>query len=294
MIDFGLLMRQDIKDATGLFNGVNFDASFAKWLVAARGLSQGEARNSAYRIKALSGDSPPRCMEDATRLGMSIIMNDKAAASTKYGQLYALERWMAYIGTPVKFAKKPRATVRCPTWLTQEQLSTLIRTSQDFQEFALLGMFIYTGARLNEVRMIDVGDIDFKQKHIYIRHAKRNKERMVPLSPALERILRAYLTRRAPSLGPECPLFLTKRGERRLSTTQIRRIVKAAGVRAGLKNVHPHVLRHSFASVWVSNGGDVFDLQRILGHSDLKMTLRYWHTNPDILKRKFVESAPRL
>jgi site-specific recombinase XerD len=294
VIDFGILMSSDSKDVTGLFNGVNFDASFANWLVAARGISPSEARNTAYRVKALSDGNPPRTVEDATKLGMKVLMNAKSAAATKYGQLYAIERWMAYIGSPVKFAHKPRATKRCPTYLTQEQLGTLIRASRDHREFALLGTFIYTGARLNEVRMLDVGDVDFTQKHIHIRHAKRDKERMVPLDATLERIMRAYLTRRPEGgLAPDKPLFTTSEGER-LSTRQIARIVEQVASIAGLKDVHPHVLRHSFATAYVENGGDVFSLQKVLGHADLRMTLRYWHYNQGVLNKKFGESAPRL
>ncbi|GEM_PF-6729856 len=110
VIDFGLIRSQDSPERSQDSLGGNYDTSFANWLVARRGLSANEGRNTAYRIRRISEGNLPRTKEDAERLGMKVMLDTKMSKSTKYGYLYTIERWMAYIGVPVKFAHKPQAT----------------------------------------------------------------------------------------------------------------------------------------------------------------------------------------
>lgn len=295
VIDFGLIRSQDTPQVTGLPTTAKYDTSFANWLIANTGLSPNEAKNTAYRIKHLSQDSMPSSKEDAAKLGLRVMLDETKAKSTKYGYLYAIERWMAYIGLPVKFAHKPRATARCPVFLNQAQLNQLIRASRDYKEYAILATFIFTGARCNEVRMLDVGDVDFAQRLIHIRHAKRDKERYVPLDPSLERVLRAYLSRfPTGQTASDCPLFKGNDQGGRIARENLSRTVKKIAERAGLEGVHPHVLRHSFATAWVDNGGDIFTLQKVLGHADIRMTLRYWHYNQSAAIKAWGKAAPKL
>ncbi len=221
------------------------------------------------------------------------MLDPKLAKSTKRGYLYSIERWMEYLGISVKFAHKPKGGAKCPNYLDQDQLRELIHAAKDYREFTVLATFIYTGARLNEVRNINLGDIDFAQKHIHIRVAKRDKERIVPLDPALERVLRAYIARLPQgSCKPSSPLITTARGGR-ISDKWLGEMVKRIGDRIGL-HIHPHMLRHSFASAWVENGGDVFNLQVVLGHSDIGMTRRYWHFNDKAMKAAWERGGPKL
>jgi integrase len=201
-VDFGLITGYNSP------NGVefpkppiaeNYDHSFANWLVAVRGYTPHNAKLASYRMRTLTNGAYPHTKEEAEALGASIMIDPEMAKSTKRGYLYSIERWMEYLGVLVKFLHKPRPTARCPHYLDQAQLQTFIRAAKDYREFAILSTFIYTGARLNEVRMLDMRDIDFSKKQILIRHAKLDKERYVPLDEALERVLKA------PTLGSSRP-----------------------------------------------------------------------------------------
>jgi site-specific recombinase XerD len=70
-------------------------------------------------------------------------------------------------------------------------------------------------------------------------------------------------------------------------------IIRRVGRRIDMY-VHPHMQRHSFASAWVENGGDVFTLQIVMGHSEIEMTRRYWHYNQKKITEVFGRAAPRL
>jgi site-specific recombinase XerD len=293
-VDFGLLTGRDTERKEKKKNQTGWDESFANWLVIERCISKKEAIHTAYRLRVILalGDGP-LLNEDKARELAGRILQMKSAKGTIRHNLYALERYMEYLGMPVKF-KKPRATVRCPKYLNQGQLRALIHVVNDYREYALIATFIYTGARLNEVCMLNVGDVDFGRKIITVRHAKMNKDREIPLDPSLERVLKAYLSRQAKDhLRQKAPLFWSLR-KQRISPHAVWQIIKKVAIRAGLPDVHPHVLRHSFATAWAENGGDVFHLQDVLGHSDITMTQRYWHVNSNSRRIAFERGAPRL
>lgn len=295
-VNFGLIYGQDTAECVGHTPtdvATAYDKSFANWMVAVKGYTFHNARLAAYRTRRVALGICLRTKEQAEALGAEVMMNDKLSKSTKRGYLYALEYWMEYQGVLMKFAHKPRPTARCPHYLDQGQLQTYVRASKDYREFAILSTFIYTGARLNEVRMLNIGDVDFTHKQILIRCAKLDKERYVPLDEALERVLKAHLARLPLAQQKlDSPLFQTHEGAR-VSDKWLGEIVRRVGDRVGL-HVHPHMLRHSFASAWVENGGDVFTLSVILGHTDIKMTQRYWHYNQKTMRKAFGGAAPRL
>jgi len=137
---------------------------------------------------------------------------------------------------------------------------------------AILVTFLFGGLRCNELRMLDVEDVDFDEGSIFIRYAKRDKERIVPLHDLARQALTDYLGDRASG-----PLFLSNR-RTRISNRRLRTLVKELGTRARLKkDLHPHTLRHTYATLLREAGVELGDVGNLLGHASLDTTRIYDH-----------------
>lgn len=134
----------------------------------------------------------------------------------------------------------------------------------------LICLLLDTGLRISEALGLRKEDVDFENFLLRV-HGKGNKQRLVPFSHEMRRILWRYYSQRAGNI-----LFGT-RHDTQMFPRNIGRSVKLLGEQLGITGVRisPHTLRHTFALSYVRNGGDVFRLQRILGHSTLEMTRRY-------------------
>lgn len=270
------------------------EISFKGWLIMHKGMGNEWARIVdcfAHRLLR-QHDCPFPTKQDAEKIALAI-WSTNCSKSHQRHLLIALEKYMEFCGQPVKF-KKPRATKRSPKYLTQEQMRALIRSARDFREFALLMMFLTTGIRLGEFRMLDCRDIDLKGRKVTIRHAKRDRDREVPLSEECCKVVSAYLQKYHKSPKPSDPLFLSAKGTR-WSQHAVEALVKRCGVRAGIKeSVTPHVLRHSFATAMLNNGCDLFHLSHMLGHSEISTTTIYLHVNDAAKRAAFERGVPRL
>lgn len=137
---------------------------------------------------------------------------------------------------------------------------------------ALLALLVDTGLRASEACGLDLGDVDLNTSLLRVRKAKGGRERELPFGRAARAALLGYLARRGEL--PTVALFVSHFGDR-LNRSDLHRILKRAGERAGIANVHPHRLRHSAATLFLRGGGNIFSLQRMLGHSSLAMVRRY-------------------
>lgn len=143
------------------------------------------------------------------------------------------------------------------------------------RDLAVLLVLLDAGMRLSELVGLRVASVDFETGSCQVM-GKGEKERRVPLGRAARRALRRTLVRRE-NLRPSDPLFVAEHGTA-LTASGVQKIVRRTARRAGLEvRCSPHVLRHTFARSFLANGGDVFTLQRILGHSpaSLEVTQRY-------------------
>ena len=165
---------------------------------------------------------------------------------------------------------------------------------------ALLELMYATGARVSEIVGADVDDMDFDERVIRVT-GKGSKQRLVPVGgyacQALQRYLdeaRPVLERRKRSGSAERrALFLNKRGCR-LSRQSVWEVVKAAGERAHItKPLHPHTLRHSFATHLIQGGADVRTVQELLGHASVTTTQIYTHVSPESLIEAYLTAHPR-
>ena len=121
---------------------------------------------------------------------------------------------------------------------------------------------------------ITLNDVNWETGSILIRHGKGSKQRLVHMCSKAKRDLWRYVTLYRHSESDT--LFINRNGDP-LDVIGIKILIKRLGQRAKVK-VHPHKLRHTFAISYLRNGGDVFSLQYLLGHSSLQMTQRYLHS----------------
>lgn len=161
---------------------------------------------------------------------------------------------------------------RLPTWLTASERKKLLDSEMTDRDRAIITTFLYAGLRCNELRMLDVGDVDFEEMSIHVRYGKRAKERLLPLHPEVAMAMSQYLDGRQSG-----PVFLGARGQR-ISLRHYRTLIKRIGQQAGLhKDLHPHALRHSFAVALLEKDTDLETIRDLLGHSSIQTTSIYLH-----------------
>lgn len=162
---------------------------------------------------------------------------------------------------------------------------------------ALLELLYATGARVSEATGLDVDDVSLVPgEQAVLLRGKGRKERVVPVGGYAADALSAYLVRVRPALasaGKGTPaLFLNSRGAQ-LSRQSAWAILKTAAARAGVEDVSPHTLRHSFATHLMSGGADVRVVQELLGHASVTTTQIYTAVTQDALREVYAAAHPR-
>ena len=132
-----------------------------------------------------------------------------------------------------------------------------------------------TGLRASELCRLTLADLDLQAGMVTVkpyRSGLKSRPRLVPVGQSARKVLWRYLAER--QARPSDPLFLTQ-NEKPLDRGQLLHLLVRLGERAGVHHTHPHRFRHTFAIQFLRNGGDVFTLQRLLGHSSLEMVRHY-------------------
>ncbi len=163
---------------------------------------------------------------------------------------------------------------------------------------ALLETLYGCGLRASEATGLDLEHLNLDGGFVRV-FGKGSKERLVPVSGAAERALREYLAHGRPFLRAKkaslrqdpSAVFLNQRGQR-MSRQAVYGIVRAYGARVGLE-LHPHSLRHSFATHMLEGGADLRSLQEMLGHSDISTTQIYTHVDRAHLREEYLSTHPR-
>jgi integrase/recombinase XerC len=163
---------------------------------------------------------------------------------------------------------------------------------------ALLEMLYASGLRVSELTGLNLLDVDRKELMLRVR-GKGNKERIVPYGGKAEQALEAYeplrqeILRKAGGKGERQAVFLNHQGTR-LTQRSVARIVKKYAQMANVNwNLHPHSLRHAFATHLLADGADLRAIQELLGHSSLSTTQRYTHATIRQLMEVFDKAHPR-
>jgi integrase/recombinase XerC len=223
-------------------------------------------------------------------------------------------RKLSGIRTFLKWAVKQRLIKSSPADVldSPKRPRTLPRTVSVDEAFALCGapdesepvglrdravveLLYGAGLRVSELCSLDVDDLDLRS-HSVRAFGKGRKERVVPFHEACADAIARWLKEGRPALSkdPACrALFLGERGGR-LSDRVVRRFLNRYGIEVGARGrVHPHKLRHAFATHLLEGGADLRGIQELLGHASLGTTQRYTHVDLARLSRVYDEAHPR-
>jgi integrase/recombinase XerD len=226
-----------------------------------------------------------------------------------YIGLSALWTWMVNEEiVPANVVRKmtpPKVEKKDITPLTQEELKAMVSVLNKSKLYikqgrtldhalassdrnrAIILLMLDTGVRAQELCDLKIEDVDNRNNRIFVRMGKGMKERMLPFSPRTGQMIWRYLAQRKDS-RPDEPLFLSKIN-RPMTRTKLAEMFRSVGNRAGVKNVHPHRLRHTFAIQYLRNGGNAYTLQMMLGHSTLetvKLYLKLAQVDIDVMHRR--------
>lgn len=194
----------------------------------------------------------------------------------------------------------PRIPDKLPDVLSIEQISGLLddlpsSTPAQLRDRAILELLYGCGLRVSEACGLDMADLFLPEGYLRVT-GKGEKDRVVPISGSALRCLEEYLDEgrgdfmRVHAASPA--VFLNVRGSR-LSRQSVHKIVSQAGLSIGCKNLHPHTLRHSFATHLLEGGADLRVIQELLGHADISTTQIYTHIDRSRLRSEYLLAHPR-
>ena len=168
----------------------------------------------------------------------------------------------------------PKTSKTLPVFLTKDEVKKILDASKkNIRDFTILAFLIYTGTRVGELVNIKNDDINLDENFVKIS-GKGDKERLVPISEDLSIILKEY-TKHQPN---NSEYFFESRRKKKFSPLTIQLMVKKYAKYAGInKNVTPHKLRHTFATLALESGISPITIGELLGHSSLNTTMKYTH-----------------
>lgn len=178
--------------------------------------------------------------------------------------------------------KRPKKEIKIPTVLTKEEVRALIDSIENKKSKLMISLTYACGFRVSELLNLKIKDLNFEEKIGYVRQSKGRKDRIFNIPDSLLGLLKKQA--QGQKEKNEEYLFTGKKGP--LSDRNLQKIVRKAAKKAGLsKQVHPHTLRHSFATHLLENDTDIRVIQELLGHADLNTTQIYTHISPEQIKK---------
>jgi integrase/recombinase XerC/integrase/recombinase XerD len=176
--------------------------------------------------------------------------------------------------------KLPKAPRKLIDVLTDEELARILacmdtNTASGCRDTAMIVVYLDSGLRLSELLGLKLADAHIDQCYLKVM-GKGAKERIVPIGSLAQRILQRYIYhfRPEPLYNDHDYVFLTLDGKP-LSANALKLVFTRLARKSGVKRFHAHLCRHTFASRYLANGGNIFFLQQILGHTSLEMVRRY-------------------
>ncbi|WP_245667843.1 site-specific tyrosine recombinase XerD [Actinomadura macra] len=258
-------------------------------------ITEDDVRAFLVGLREGDADHPPLSAGSAAR----------ALVAVRGLHRFALREGLAS-GDPAHDVKPPTPPRRLPKAISLDEVERLLAVAagpsdgdagaaRGLRDRALLELLYGSGARISEAVGLDVDDLDLREGFARVA-GKGGKARIVPVGDYARQAVEAYLVRARPELahagrgGPA--LFLNARGGR-LSRQGAWMVLRAAAGRAGLSEVSPHTLRHSFATHLLDGGADVRVVQELLGHASVTTTQVYTLVTVQLLREVYATSHPR-
>lgn len=218
-------------------------------------------------------------------------------------------RWLVYderlAKDPTLALKSPRLPERFPRFLAAEPMERLLHAAGEeaggspedgFRALrlkAMLELLYATGMRVSELTGLRLDSVHLDQGWVRVT-GKGNKERMIPFHPRAKTALVRYLHARETRFGEKAgaQVFVGRSGKA-LGRVQVWKELNGLARKAGIGKIHPHLLRHTFASHLIQHGADLRSVQEMLGHADLSSTQIYTHLERSGIKSSHQKSHPR-
>jgi len=210
---------------------------------------------------------------------------------------YLLKKGLADVN-PAQHIQAPKQARKLPKTLDVDQLSGLLEAGAssllEIRDLAMFELFYSSGLRLSELSAIDLTDLDLPDSTLTVRIGKGGKSRVLPVGSKAVTAIENWLQQRAvkiPAIEPA--LFVSTRGTRlgqRNIELRLGRWCKAKGI---AEHIHPHMLRHSFASHLLESSHDLRAVQELLGHSNISTTQIYTHLDFQHLAEIYDKAHPR-
>lgn len=260
------------------------------------GLSPRTLANYRYTLEMFAqrmNKSVSKITTDDIRGYITYLSNDRKLSETSLQtHISVLRAFFGWLHTEEKIKKNPMMKIRslkldkknARQALSVEELERLRDACKGYREKALVEFLVSTGCRLSEVAQLRVEDINFAERTVVVT-GKGDKDRMVFFSVRARLMLQEYIKERKGGDG----LFVSsKTPYEPLKPRAIQRIIHALSERAGLEaRVHPHLLRHTFATHALNSGMDVTVIQQLLGHENIATTQIYAAMNEDMIKHQY-------
>jgi len=196
---------------------------------------------------------------------------------------------------PATGLRPPKIRRKLPAVLDTDQTARLLDfkpvTERDRRDLAMLELFYSSGLRLSELVGLNCGEIDLDEGFVRVT-GKGAKVRQVPLGRHANAALRAYLADR-PDRSADTAVFQSRPGKRISQRTVQQRVKRLSTQQLGSDVLHPHMLRHSFATHLVDHGADLRAVQELLGHASITTTQIYTHVTKQEARKAYMDFHPR-
>ena len=222
--------------------------------------------------------------KEVIRFNKSYILKNNFSTSTQNQFISAIK--LFYSKYQNKFLdlenlERPKKSIHLPVVLSAKEIKCILQSFKNIKHKALISLIYSAGLRIGEALRLEIKDIDSKRMMLYIRQSKGNKDRYVPLSPALLNMLRDYFK----AFRPKKYLFEGP-NHNQYTTSSARAILKTAVNKCKIKkHITLHTLRHSYATHLLESGTDIRLIQELLGHNSPKTTMIYTHVSTSSLQK---------
>ena len=273
----------------------------------AQNLSEETIRNYKYCLKTFFDFCRQRNISDIEQVNRYNIMDYMAYLNDKYSSVTACDKFIILKAfftcmtnldnipvNPMENMRRPKVEKTIINSFSQSDIKEIMNgfDKSDFigyRNYTIMCLLFATGIRKSELLDIELPDIDWATNLVKI-YGKGRKERLVPLGNTIQKVLLAYLRKRKEYIRErKCPnnikLFITKDGHP-LSKSGLDTVFShlKLGKKSWSTRVSAHTFRHTFAKFFLLNGGDLFSLQKILGHEDISTTRIYVDLNNNEMK----------
>ena len=287
---------------------MDFLAAYLDHLAHERGLSPLTCENYARDIRtlqALAGDTSLHELKTAHIRRFVATLHGRGIGGKSIARtLSAWRGFFAYLArrhgidnNPCLGMRPPKSAKTLPQALSPEQATKLVDVKDDdtlaVRDHAILELFYSSGLRLAELVGLDLDGLDLAEGTVTVT-GKGNKTRIVPVGQFAIAAIQAWLPQRALlKAEDENSLFISRNGKR-LTPRAVQYRLKTWAIKQGIAgNVHPHMLRHSFATHVLQSSGDLRAVQEMLGHANISTTQVYTHLDFQHLAKVYDQAHPR-